>query len=301
MSEEVCLVLHRKSADRPEVKDAVKSVISSGIPLRVRIPWNKKDKALVVREACDAGARRIIAGGGDGTINAVVNALVGSGKKSPRAELGVLPLGTANDFARGCGLPVDDLEQCLKIACTAPAQVIDVGRMNKQCFINVASLGFGAEVTAATSVDLKKLLGGAAYSLMGFATALKFKPYSGELLIPKREPISGAMLIAAVGNCRYAGGGFDVSPKASLTDGLLDLAVISHDSDFNLSVVRQELRDPFNESNRLVHYWQLSEFTLKSQEKLHCNLDGEPVLKRKMKFSVIPQHLGAAIPESIAT
>lgn len=301
MSEEICLVLHRKSADRPEVKDAVKAVTDSGIRLRVRIPWNKKDKQVVVKEACDAGARRIIAGGGDGTINAVVNALVGSGKKPPPTELGVLPLGTANDFARGLGLPTNDLAECLRIACEVPARAIDVGRMNKQSFINVASLGFGAEVTATTSVELKKLLGGAAYSLMGFATALKFKPYAGELLIPEGDPIAGAMLIAAVGNNRYAGGGFDVSPKASLTDGLLDLAVISHDADFNLSIVCQELQDPFNESNRYVHYWQLPEFTLKSQEKLHCNLDGEPILKRKMRFSVLPRHLGVAIPESTAT
>ena len=103
MTNNNCLVLHRKSANRPEVKDAVKAVVNAGIPLRVRVPWNKRDKATVVREACDAGATRIIAGGGDGTINAVVNALVGSGKKAPLTELGILPLGTANDFARGIG------------------------------------------------------------------------------------------------------------------------------------------------------------------------------------------------------
>jgi diacylglycerol kinase family enzyme len=83
MSDEICLILHRKSANRLEVKDAVKAVVKSGIPLRVRIPWNKADKAVVVREAVKAGARRIIAGRGDGTINAVVNALVGNGKKPP--------------------------------------------------------------------------------------------------------------------------------------------------------------------------------------------------------------------------
>ena len=131
MVETNCLILHRKSANRPEVKDAVKAVMNSGIALRVRIPWNKKDKDDVVREALQAGATRLIAGGGDGTINAVVSSLVGSGKKPPSASLGILPLGTANDFARGCGLPVDRLEESLKIACTAEAQATDVGKMNK--------------------------------------------------------------------------------------------------------------------------------------------------------------------------
>jgi len=82
MSEKHCLVLHRKSANRPEIKEAVNAVIKSGIALRVRIPWNKKDKKAVVREALRSGAERIIAGGGDGTINAVVNSLVGNSARS---------------------------------------------------------------------------------------------------------------------------------------------------------------------------------------------------------------------------
>jgi lipid kinase YegS len=300
MSEKNCLVLHRKSANRPEVKHAVKAVIKSGIPLRVRIPWNKRDKDLVVREAIQSGAERIIAGGGDGTINALVNSLVGIGKKPPQTVMGILPLGTANDFARGCELPVDDLEECLRVACTAPARPVDVGRMNKQCFINVASLGFGAEVTAMTPQQLKKLLGGGAYTLMGLATALKFKPYSGQLSIPGRPLIEGEMLVAAVGNCRFAGGGFEVAPQASLTDGLLDFAVISHDTEFSLSTVLRELDNPFNEGNRYVRYWQVPEFTIVSDDTLHCNLDGEPIQKRKMKFSVLPRHLCVAMPQSFS-
>ena len=75
MASEICLILHRKSSNEPSVKEAVKFVRSQGIDLRVRIPWNKKDKPRVVKEALADGASRIIAGGGDGTINAVVNAL----------------------------------------------------------------------------------------------------------------------------------------------------------------------------------------------------------------------------------
>ena len=105
------------------------------------------------------------------------------------------------------------------------------------------------------------------------------------------------MLVAAVGNNRYAGGGFDVAPRASLRDGLLDLALISHDDEFTLPMAIREFQDPFNEENRYVHYWQLEKFTIESREKLHCNLDGEPIRKRKMRFSVLPRHLQVAIPE----
>lgn len=286
-----CLILHRKSADRPEVKAAVKAVRKSGVDLRVRIPWNKKDKALVVREALAAGAERLIAGGGDGTINAVCNALVGKGTKPLETELGVLPLGTANDFARGCGLPVEDLGECLRIACTGSSSRVDVGRMNKRNFLNVASLGFGAEVTATTPQQLKSVLGGGAYTLMGLAKALNFSPYAGRLLIPGEDPIEGSMLVGAVGNCRFAGGGFEVAPEASMCDGLLDLAVLSDFSGSEISTVLGELRDPLNRENRYLVYRQLPEFTIESEQDLHCNLDGEPVHKRKMKFTVLPAHL----------
>jgi YegS/Rv2252/BmrU family lipid kinase len=165
-------------------------------------------------------------------------------------EIGILPLGTANDFARGCGLPVDDLTECLKIACTEKSRPMDVGRMNKHFFINVASLGFGAEVTATTPQDLKSKLGGAAYTLMGLATALKFKPYPCQLTIPGKPPLAGEMLIGAVGNSRFAGGGFEVAPAARLDDGLLDVAFLAKDAEFSLTKVISELKDPFNAGNR---------------------------------------------------
>lgn len=285
--------MHRKSANEPAVKEAVKYVQGKGIKLRVRIPWNKKDKPRVVREAVDAGAKRIIAGGGDGTINAVVNGLVGKGKKKPRATLGVLPLGTANDFAHGLGLPVDDLNRCLELACTARAKKIDVGRANSASFINVTSGGFGSEITATTPVEMKKALGGAAYTLMGLIKAFKLKPYEGRLRVPGEKPIAGNMLVMAVGNNRLAGGGFEVAPKARLDDGLLDLAVVSKGNGA-IDRLKSELEMPENPDNQFVHYWQLPKFTIETDEKVHFNLDGEPTLQNKLKFSVLKRHLGVA-------
>jgi YegS/Rv2252/BmrU family lipid kinase len=158
------LVLHKKSCTRPEVKAAVKHVRQSGIDVDVYIPWSRKDLRRFVRQAIKDGAHRIVAGGGDGTLNAVVNAMI-RGDARPKASLGILPLGTANDFARGAGIDAKDLMGALELACTGSPTKIDVGRMNDQYFINVASAGFGAEVTATTPQDMKKLLGGMALSV----------------------------------------------------------------------------------------------------------------------------------------
>jgi len=294
MHQQTCLILHRKSANEPYVKEAVKAIRKEGIELRVLVPFNKAEKPRVVREALERGADRIIAGGGDGTINAVANALIGKGKSRPSATLGILPLGTANDFARGCGLPRDDLTACLRIACMREGRPIDIGKMNKRFFINVASMGFGAEITATTPVELKKTLGGGAYTLVGLVKAMNLTPYIGRLLIPGQRPIEGNMLFGAVGNNHFAGGGFDIAPNAKLDDGLLDLTAIMQSPGFSLRELARELENPMNPENRFVAYRQLSKFTIDADQPLHCNLDGEPVSKKKLKFSILPGHLKVA-------
>ena len=105
-----------------------------------------------------------------------------------------MPLGTANDFANGCGIPADP-KQAFVLCANGRATVIDVGKANDRYFINAASGGFGATLTAATPPELKRLLGGAAYTLMGAILAAKFKPYSGRLILPDRE-FSGASIVA---------------------------------------------------------------------------------------------------------
>ncbi len=172
---------------------------------------------------------------------------------------------------------------------------MDVARVGKKrYFINVASAGFGAEITATTPIGMKKALGGLAYSLMGMAKAMKMTPYEGRVLIPGEEPVEGAMLFMAVGNNRFAGGGFEVAPAAQVDDGLLDLAALTYQPKPDLTRLKAELEDPLNPDNQLVYYRQLAEFTIESKEKLHCNLDGEPVYKSKLAFSVLPRHLKVA-------
>lgn len=258
------------------------------------VPFNKKEKLRVVHEALANGVERIIAGGGDGTINGVVSALLGDGSEKPTTVLGVMPLGTANDFARGCGLPVDDLEACLKIACTRKARPIDVGQINDRYFINVASAGFGAEITATTPVELKRALGGGAYALMGLVKAARLSPYPVRLSVPGEATVKGQMLFMAVGNNRFAGGGFAVAAHSSMEDGLLDLTALLLGPGLEFGRLKKEIDDPMNPANEYIFYRQLGEFTIESDEKLHCNLDGEPYLRGKIHFSMLPSHLHVA-------
>ena len=280
-----CLLMHKKSCNRPEVKEAVKAVRREGIDLSVRIPWRQKDQVEFVKQAIKAGVTRFIAGGGDGTLNGVVNALMKK-KRSEKASLGVMPLGTANDFARGAGVPLDDLTAALHLAATGEATPIDIGTVNDRHFINVVSGGFGAEVTATTPQELKRILGGAAYTLTGFARALQLKPYTGRVTLPDGSVEEGSMVVMAVGNNRCAGGGFEVAPHADLADGLLDLAVLASADTPDLKTIASEIADPFNENNRFLQYHQLQSFNIETDRPLHTNLDGEPLIDDHFEFSI---------------
>ena len=155
----------------------------------------------------------------------------------------------------------------------------------------MASAGFGAEITATTPIQLKKALGGAAYTLMGMVKALNLSPYPARVLVPGQEPVEADMLFMAVGNSRFAGGGFAVAPDAKLDDGLLDLTAVVHGPGFSLPKLARELEDPKNPDNKFVYYRQLPKFTIEADQGLHCNLDGEPVHEKRFRFRLYPRRL----------
>ena len=100
------------------------------------------------------------------------------------------------------------------------------------------------------------------------------------------------MLFMAVANNHFAGGGFDVAPHAKTDDGLLDLTAIRYPKSYSVTRLSDELKDPMNQGNEVVYYRQLPEFTIEADNKLHCNLDGEPILRKRLAFSILPRHLG---------
>lgn len=295
----LCLILHKKSCNRPEVKAAVKHVRSEGIELEVMIPWRGKDLRRFVRKALKKGVNRIVAGGGDGTLNAVLNAMLRC-EKAPQASIGIFPLGTANDFARGIGIDTKDLAAALRLACTGTPTPIDVGRMNGRYFINVASGGFGAEVTATTPKELKRKLGGGAYALMGLVKAANLQPTHARVMLPDGKVETGEILVMAVGNSRFAGGGFEVAPKADLKDGLLDLAALGNPSLAKLGQLIEELADPSGEGRQTFFYRQLERFVLETDRPFHINLDGEPFIDKRFEFDVLNSAVQVVLGDSKA-
>ncbi|WP_068118243.1 YegS/Rv2252/BmrU family lipid kinase [Tropicimonas marinistellae] len=289
MTEKSLLILNRKSGARADLRRLVKS-FQKEHDLDVRIPWSKKQMRRDIERAVENGCRRIIAGGGDGTVNAVVNALLRL-DMGGAVSLGLLPLGTANDFARSCFLPADDLTAAMTYALTAPSQPTDAGRVNEVWFANVASGGFGAMVTATTPTDMKARLGGLAYTLHGLSRLSDFEAQSCRLTMDGGAAREIPLAFMAIGNGRFAGGGFGVTPEAMLDDGALDLAVISHDWQGAPGFLLRELIEPGSAEAEALVYRTFEHGVIETERDFHLNLDGEPMVAQRFDISVLPSAL----------
>ena len=288
------LILNGKKAGQEDIRSAVYALREQGFSIEVRTTWEAGDVERLVNDAYRENIDRLIAGGGDGTINEVVDAL----SKLPhneRPELALLPLGTANDFATACQIP-DETYDALYLACTGSTYAVDAVSANERHFINVATGGFGAKVTAETPVELKNFLGGGAYTLIGLVQALNFTPYPTRLVTPD-EIIDGDIVVCAICNNRQAGGGQQLAPDALINDGLLDVAVLFHAPASELPTMLWELNNP-SKDNKYVKYFKTPWVETFSEQAAPLNLDGEPYHSKHVRFEVMPEAIQLVLPDN---
>lgn len=295
-SQSACLVLHGKAAMREDVRAAVRTVRDEGCRVEVRVTWEGGDAGRFARQAAEAGFGVVVAGGGDGTINEVVGGLVeGTETSQPLPSLGILPLGTANDLARSCGIPLHPTA-ALQLAVWGPSSAVDIGQANGRCFLNVATGGFGAQVTVATPNEVKRILGSVAYLLTGLSHFSSIQPVRGRLSGPGLA-WEGAFLVLAVGNGRQAGGGYPLCPEAILDDGRLDVRLLpqvpSEEIPETLSAL---LREGLDALHRTLVTARVPWLEIHSEKPLQINLDGEPMADTRFRFEVLPRRLSMKLP-----
>jgi len=293
MPMDIRVLLNGKKAGLEPVRSAIFSARENG-PVDVRVTWEAGDVFRLVQEACTEGCSRLVAGGGDGTVNEVADALLQL-PADARPELAILPLGTANDFATACSIPANPLA-ALELAQSGKASAIDAVQANEYHFINVASGGFGAKVTANTPVALKNFLGGGAYTLSGLVQALNFVPYEGKVHMPE-ESVQSHVIFGAVCNGRQAGGGQQLAPNALLDDGLLDIVGLNHFPKEAVAQVIKEFQDP-EANGEYVKRYRLPWAEWESEVEMPINLDGEPVKAKKIRFEVLPGAIKLVLPEN---
>ena len=284
------LILNGKGASNEELREAVYDMRAEGVDLAVRVTWEYGDAARYVAEALELGVETVIAGGGDGTINEVAAALVSSGQASLPA-LGILPLGTANDFATSCSIPLD-MSSALKLAIHGRAAEIDIACVNdERYFINMATGGFGTRITTETPEKLKSALGGVSYFIHGLLRMDTLKADRCHITGPDFN-WDGEALVIGIGNGRQAGGGQEICPDAMINDGLLQLRLLTSE-ELLPSFLRSLLE---GEENKNIISTSLPWLEITAPHDMTFNLDGEPLTGTRFRIDVLPKALQCRLP-----
>lgn len=284
------IILNGKSAENDAVREAVKILRDEGYTLHIRVTWEKEDTPRYVDEALNLQVDTVIAGGGDGTINAIATSLAKLDPKI-RPALGILPLGTANDFATSAGVP-DDIEKALRLAVVAKAADVDLIQVNHEFFfINMATGGFGTRITTETPKKMKSVLGGLSYFIHGLMRVDTLKPDRCEIR-GENFHWQGDALVIGIGNGRQAGGGQQLCPDALINDGLLDIRIFTGEELLPALVTQLTSVNEYYDFTEGQSKW----FSVTAEHEMTFNLDGEPLTGHEFHLEVHPHALGCRLP-----
>ncbi|TQI81675.1 lipid kinase YegS [Serratia fonticola] len=284
------LIINGKSAGNEEVRAAVKMLRDEALILHVRVTWEHGDAARYVKEASQLQVETVIAGGGDGTINEVAAALAQLPAER-RPVLGILPLGTANDFATACSIPLQP-ELALQLAIKGRAVPIDLAKVNDQrYFVNMATGGFGTRITTETPEKLKAALGGVSYFIHGLLRLDALKADNCEIRGPDFH-WAGEALVIGIGNGKQAGGGQQLCPNALINDGLLQVRLLTAEE---LLPTLINILFSGEEDSNIVDA-SLPWLEISAPHEITFNLDGEPLKGTHFRIEVLPSAIECRLP-----
>lgn len=211
----------------------------------------------------------ILIAGGDGTVDSLVNAMM---KKNINLPVGILPVGTANDFATFVGISQDVKEACSQILNSKPKPV-NIGKINDKYFVNVASSGLFTDVSQKTDINLKNTIGKLAYYLKGLEELPNFRKLKVKLT-SKEVNYDGDMYLVLVFNGQTAGS-FKLATRADVTDGFLDVILIKAIPIRNiLPLFVKILKGDHLDSDQVI-YFKTEDLTIECNESIVTDIDGE--------------------------
>lgn len=248
----------------------------------------------LARDAAQQGYDLVVAAGGDGTVNEVVNGIART-----RTALGVLPVGTGNVWVRELKLPLRPLDAAANLA-DGHVINLDLGMANERYFLLMAGVGFDAAVTSAVRPAAKRRLGLFAYLVQALMTARTTRGTRVRITLDGRS-VKGRVLMVVIGNSRLYGGFLQITHHANLTDGLLDVAVIKGE-DVRVAPLHilSILLRRYN-LNPDMDYYRAREVEITSTTPLEVQVDGDPLGVTPMTFRVAPGALRALVPSWISS
>ncbi|GAA4685427.1 lipid kinase [Nocardioides nanhaiensis] len=290
----VALVVNAGSRrGRDALTQARELLADAGVPVQAHAVGSGLDLEPTLDAVVATRPDLLVVGGGDGTVGAAAGRVAGSS-----TVLGVLPLGTANDFARTLGIP-SHLPAAVTELLHGRVVDVDLGAANDRTFLNVASLGLSVGVTERLTPRLKRRLGPLAYPAATLRAYRHHQPFAAVLEFPDGDHTALALedlMQVAVGNGRHYGGGNSISPTAGLDDDLLDVYAITRGRLRDHVSIARFLKDgTFIEHERVLHL-TTRRVRVVTDPARPVNLDGEIASATPVEFSVRRNALHVAVP-----
>lgn len=251
----------------------------------------------LARQALDDGYQTIVAVGGDGTVNEVLNGLVKEGSVDPEVTLGIIPCGTGADFSRTVGIPRDYVEACRHLLCLE-TRLMDLGKITclregrevERYFINVAGLGFDGEVAELANRSPKVLGGTITYLACLFTSLVTYRNKNVELSFDGQHA-RGRVNSVVVCNGRYLGGGMFMAPDASFDDGIFDVVILGNLNKLEVVANLPRVYKGTHLTHPKVSLCHAREIHVEARERMFLQADGELIGEAPATFQIVPRAL----------
>lgn len=262
------------------------------------------DETVAARRAVDEGFERIVAAGGDGTIHGVVDGLRDA---LDEVVVGMVPLGTANDFARSLGLPLET-DAAIDLIVEGTTRQIDLGTMRRpdtgdadpdgHLFVNVATGGFGSRVGDDVDPETKRTWGPLAYLRIAVEQLQDLERYSVRLETDEGKVVEKDVYNVVVANGSRAGGNLPVAPRALMDDGLFDVVLVPAVALPDLAAVASRISAGEHGKSDRVNSLRTKALRLEAEPAMPFRLDGESIEPGPAELRVLPRALRVVAPET---
>ena len=287
---ETVVILNPTAGSPEHVRSWQERVESLASDCPVRITSHPGEAEALARHAVKEGFTRIVAAGGDGTVNQVANGIAESD-----AALGVLPMGSVNVFAMELGLPLHSLQRCWDIIEDTNVRTVDLPSANAKSLYSSAGVGLDAQVVKETSLAFKRSFGPLSYLISAAQIAARQPP---KLLIESDHTSLEEGSFVLVGNGRLYGGPFPFFKHAIIDDGLFDVVVFKRLGYLEIIKYLQDVVFSSDINVPEVEYFQTRELRITSEQDVPLELDGELAGNCPIDFRIRERALRILAPRS---
>jgi YegS/Rv2252/BmrU family lipid kinase len=273
-----------------DLEETVTFLQQANWQVELKLTESAGDGSRLAREAVEQKADIVIAAGGDGTINEIIQELAGS-----ETALGVLPIGTVNVWAREMVIPLESAG-ARDVLLHGITRQIDLGRINNRYFLLMVGVGFDGEVAHAVEKTHAKRFGVLGYVFTMLKMSVQFRGFRVALTIDGQERRTRAFQIV-IGNTQLYGGAVTFTWKAKCDDGLLDVCIVRTGSRWRFLLLLRDLILQRKQKRELVTYQTCTSLEIRSRRPIALQIDGDAAGQTPATIQIAPGALKVIVPQ----